>query len=179
MKTYPRIGAAAVAVLLALALVAATISAKDKKPRSLGDQVRRELIMLPYYSVFDWLGYELKGNQVTLSGQVTRPSLKSDAEAAVKDIEGVGSVLNNIEVLPLSPNDDRIRRAVFRTLYAENSPLFRYGVGAVDSIHIIVKNGNVTLVGTVNSEMDKNIAGVRTNSVTGVFSVTNNLTVGG
>ena len=168
---------AALALLVALAVVVPGAMA-DKKPRSLGDQVRRELIMLPYYSVFDWLGYELKGNQVTLEGQVTRPSLRSDAEAVVKDLEGVGSVVNNIEVLPNSPNDDRIRRAVYRTLYAENSPLFRYGVGAVDSIHIIVKNGNVTLVGTVNTEMDKNIAGIRANGVTGVFSVTNNLTVG-
>ena len=179
MKPWKKMVVGALALLVVLALMAPTISAKDKKPRSLGDQVRRELIMLPYYTVFDWLGYELKGDQVTLSGQVIRTTLKSDAEAVVKEIEGVGSVINNIEVLPVSPNDDRIRRAVFRTLYAENSPLFRYGVGAVDSIHIIVKNGHVTLVGTVNSEMDKNIAGVRTNSVAGVFSVTNNLTVGG
>ncbi len=174
-----RLVVVALAALAVSLLAAPAMAAKQKKQRSLGDQVRRELIMLPYYSVFDWLGYELKGDQVTLSGQVIRPSLKSDAEAVVKEIEGVGSVVNNIEVLPNSPNDDRIRRAVFRTLYAENSPLFRYGVGAVDSIHIIVRNGHVTLVGMVNSEMDKNIAAVRTNSVSGVFSVTNNLTVGG
>ena len=176
MYPYKKMIGVALALVVA---VAAPGAMGDKKPRSLGDQIRRELVMLPYYSVFDWLGYELKGNQVTLVGQVARPSLRSDAESAVKDVEGVGSVVNNIEVLPNSPNDDRIRRAVFLTLYAENSPLFRYGVGAVDSIHIIVKNGNVTLVGTVNTEMDKNIAGIRTNSVAGVFSVTNNLTVGG
>ena len=178
MSLNKRIMVAGLTLLVALVLLAPAAMA-DKKPRTLGDQIRRELIMLPYYSVFDWLGYELKGNQVTLEGQVTRPTLRSDAEASVKDLEGVGSVVNNIEVLPNSPNDDRIRRAVYRTLYAENSPLFRYGVGAVDSIHIIVKNGNVTLVGTVNTEMDKNIAGIRANGVTGVFSVTNNLTVGG
>ena len=178
MYLHKRILVAGLVFFVALVLVAPGAVA-DKKPRSLGDQIRRELLLLPYYSVFDWLGYELKGNQVTLSGQVTRPTLRSDAEAAVKDLEGVGSVINNIEVLPNSPNDDRIRRAVYRTLYAENSPLFNYGVGAVNSIHIIVKNGNLTLVGRVNSEMDKNIAGVRANGVAGVFKVTNELTVGG
>ena len=111
------------------------------------------------------------------SGQVTRPTLKSDAERVVKKIEGVSNVVNNIEVLPLSPNDDRIRVAVYRALYAGNSTLFRYSLGAVGSIHIVVENGNVTLAGRVDSEMDKDIANIRANGVSGVFSVTNNLVV--
>jgi hyperosmotically inducible periplasmic protein len=141
-------------------------------------EVRHELLLLPYYSVFDNLSYRVDGDTVELSGQVTRPTLKSDAERAVKNIEGVSKVVNNIEVLPLSPNDDRIRLDVYRALYGQNSPLFRYSLGAVGSIHIIVKNGNVTLVGQVDSEMDKNIANIRANGVSGVFSVTNDLTVG-
>jgi hyperosmotically inducible protein len=114
---------------------------------------------------------------VILQGQVTRPTLKSDAENVVKKIEGVANVTNRIEVLPLSPNDDRIRRAVYRTLFNFNSPLHRYGLGAVPSIHIIVKNGNVTLKGVVSSQADSNLANVRANGVSGVFSVKNELTV--
>src|SRR6266542_4334240 len=110
-------------------------------------EVRHELVMLPYYTVFDNLSYRIDGATVELSGQVTRPTLKSDAERVVKKIEGVSNVVNNIDVLPLSPNDDRIRFAVYRALYAGNSTLFRYSLGAVGSIHIIVENGNVTLIG--------------------------------
>jgi hyperosmotically inducible protein len=115
---------------------------------------------------------------VTLYGQVTRPTLKSDAEAAVKSIEGVSSVVNNIEVLPVSPMDDQLRRAVYRAIYGEPA-LSRYSIQAVPSIHIIVKNGNVTLEGVVDNETDKNLAGLRANGVPNVFSVKNNLAVAG
>lgn len=139
-------------------------------------EVRHELVLLPYYSVFDNLTYSVSGDVVTLGGQVTRPTLKSDAENVVKKIEGVSKVINNIEVLPLSPNDDQIRRAVYRAIYS-NDVLSRYSLGAVPPIHIIVKNGNVTLEGVVSSEMDKNVANIQANGVPGVFSVTNNLRV--
>ena len=142
-------------------------------------EIRRELVMLPYYSVFDNLEYKIDGYEVTLLGQVTRPTLKSDAENAVKDVEGVTKVTNQIEVLPPSPTDDRIRRAVYYSLFAENSPLFRYGWGAVPPIHIIVKNGRLTLVGVVDSDSDKNTAALLAKSVSGIFSVTNNLRVAG
>jgi hyperosmotically inducible protein len=140
-------------------------------------EVRHELVLLPYYTVFDNLSYRIDGTTVELSGQVIRPTLKSDAESVVKKIEGVSNVVNDIKVLPLSPNDDRIRIGVYRALYAGNGPLFRYSLGAVGSIHIIVENGNVTLVGQVDSEMDRDIANIRANGVSGVFSVTNNLVV--
>ncbi|MGH9839680.1 MAG: BON domain-containing protein [Blastocatellia bacterium] len=153
---------------------------EDRVRAYLIKEVRHELVTLPYYSVFDWLQFEVQPDgAVTLQGQVTRPTLKSDAENVVKDVEGVTKVNNRIEVLPLSPNDDRIRRAVFQTLFNFDSPIYRYGMGAVPSIHIIVKNGNVTLKGIVDNEGDKNLANVRVNGVPGVFSVKNELTIGG
>ncbi len=153
---------------------------EDRERAYLIKEVRHELIMLPYYGVFDWLQFEVQGDgTVTLLGQVTRPTLKSDAGNVVKDVEGVTKVNNQIEVLPLSPNDDRIRRAVYQSLFNFNSPIFRYGMGAVPSIHIIVKNGNVTLKGNVDNEGDRNLANVRANGVSGVFSVKNELAVGG
>lgn len=138
-------------------------------------QVRHQLLMLPWYSVFDNLAFEVDRDKVTLIGEVTRPVLKSDAEAAVKSIEGVASVRNNIEVLPLSPMDDQLRRALYRTIYS--GPLQRYSLGAVPSIHIIVKNGHVILEGVVDNEMDRNIANIRANQVPNVFSVKNNLII--
>ncbi len=141
-------------------------------------EIRHELVMLPYYSLFDWLQFEVQQDgDVTLKGEVTRPNLKSDAENVVKKIEGVEKVVNQIEVLPLSPNDDRIRRAVYRAIFNFNSPLFRYATVAVPSIHIIVKNGNVTLKGVVASQADSNLANIKANGVSGVFSVKNDLTV--
>jgi hyperosmotically inducible protein len=139
-------------------------------------EVRHELVMLPYYGVFDNLAFKVDGYKVTLLGEVTRPTLKSDAEAVVRKIEGVESVDNQIEVLPLSPNDDRIRRAVYRAIYGQAS-LNRYALQAIPPIHIIVKNGDVRLEGVVASEGDKNLAGIRAKGVSGVFSVTNNLRV--
>ncbi len=130
--------------------------------------------MLPYYGVFDNLAYRVRGYDVDLFGQVTRPTLKSDAEHAVKSIEGVEHVVNRIEVLPLSPNDDRIRVAVYRAVFGHQAML-RYAIQAVPPIHIIVKNGNVALEGVAASEMDRNIANIQARSVPGVFGVTNNL----
>ena len=139
-------------------------------------EVRHELVMLPYLTVFDNLGYKVDGYDVTLVGQVTKPSLKSDAEAAVKRIEGVEKVDNQIEVLPLSPMDDRIRQSLYRAIYGY-PPLQRYAMPVLKPIRLMVKNGHVTLEGVVDSEADKNIVGVRANGVSGVFSVKNNLVV--
>jgi hyperosmotically inducible periplasmic protein len=149
-----------------------------KYQEKLAKEVRHQLVMLPWYSVFDNLEYKVEGDKVALYGQVTRPTLKSDAEAAVKSIEGVASVVNNIEVLPLSPMDDQLRRAVYRAIYGDTA-LSRYSIQAVPSIHIIVKNGNVTLEGVVDNETDKNVANLRANGVPNVFSVKNNLVVAG
>ena len=166
--------------LFALIAAAAAVSA-DQRPSGRGTdriirEVRHELVMLPYYGVFDNLAYKVEGYTVTLLGQVTRPTLKSDAENVVKKIEGVEKVKNEIEVLPLSPADDRIRRAEYRAIYGD-TVLNRYALQAVPPIHIIVKNGNVTLEGVVATEADKNVANIRANGVSGVFSVTNNLRV--
>jgi len=139
-------------------------------------EVHHELVMLPYYGVFDDLAYRVNGTTVTLLGYVTRPTLKSDAENVVKRIEGVERVENQIQVLPLSPMDDRIRMAEYRAIYGQ-APLDRYALQAVPPIHIIVDNGKVTLVGVVANQGDKDMANIRANSVSGVFSVTNNLQV--
>ena len=139
-------------------------------------EVRHELVMLPYLGVFDNLEYKVDGSTVTLVGQVTRPTLKSDAENVVKKIEGVEKVNNQIEVLPLSPNDDRIRRAVYMAL-ARSPQLDRYFMQAVAPIRIIVKNGNVTLEGVVSSQGDSDMANITAKGVSGAFSVTNHLRV--
>lgn len=151
---------------------------EEKYREKLAKEVRHQLVLLPYYSVFDNLAFKIDGDKVTLLGQVVRPTLKSDSEAAVKSIEGVAAVVNNIEVLPVSPMDDQLRIAVYRAIY-HDSALFRYGESAVPSIHIIVKNGNVTLVGVVDNESDKNLAYIRASGVPNVFSVKNELTVAG
>ena len=139
-------------------------------------EVRHELVMLPQYSIFDNLAYKVDDGTVTLLGQVKNAVLKDSAEKAVKSIEGVERVDNQIEILPPSPNDDRIRRKIATAIF--NDPqLFRYSMGAVPPIHIIVNRGHVTLEGVVDNQTDKNVAGIRANSVPGVFSVTNNLRV--
>lgn len=142
----------------------------------LSNQVRHQLVMLPFYSVFDNLQYKVEGGKVTLLGQVRLPNVKSDAEYAVKHIEGVEAVDNQIQVLPTSFNDDRIRRAEFRAIYSFPG-LQMYALRSVPTIHIIVDNGHVTLEGSVARESDKDAAGIRTNAVPGTFSVTNNLRV--
>jgi len=149
---------------------------EPKSRQNLIREVRHQLVLLPYYSVFDNLAFRVEGDTVILEGQVVRPTLKSDAEAAVKNIEGIGRVVNNIEVLPPSPMDDQIRRAVYRAIFGDPA-LARYAESAVPSIHIIVKNGHVTLVGVVDSETDKNLVNLRVNGVPNVFSVKNELVV--
>ena len=173
-----------VAIALALSLsffsgltAQASSEQRPATPRTverLQESVRRELIMLPFYGVFDNFTYAVDGYIVTLSGQVTRPTLKSDAEAAVKRIEGVEKVVNNIEVLPVSPSDERIRLASYRAIYGQGA-LERYAMQAVPPIHIIVKNGHVTLEGVVSTQADKTMADLKAKGVSGVFSVTNNL----
>jgi hyperosmotically inducible protein len=139
-------------------------------------EVRHELLMLPYFGVFDYIAFQVKGDTVILQGEVTRPTLKSDAENVVKHIEGVQRVVKNIEVLPPSPMDDQLRLALYRAIYGY-PPLEKYALGVQKAIRIIVKNGRVTLEGVVDSETDKNLVTVRANSVPGIFSVTNNLRV--
>ena len=140
-------------------------------------EVHHELVLLPFYGVFDNLAYKVDGDgTVTLLGQVARPVLKSDAENSVKRIEGVERVVNNIEALPTSPFDDRIRRDTYRAIYG-NEVLSQYSLRAVPPIHIIVKGGHVALEGVVARAMEKQVAGVQANSVSGVFSVKNNLRV--
>jgi hyperosmotically inducible protein len=154
----------------------ALCQSSDKAHARLVKEVGHELRMLPYYSVFDNFGYKVDGNNVTLVGQVTRPTLKSDAERVVKSIEGVETVNNQIEVLPLSPNDDRLRIAVYNAL-ASKPGIDRYFRQAMPSIHIIVKNGTVTLEGIVDSQGDKDRVNIYANGVPGVFKVINNLQV--
>ncbi len=140
------------------------------------NKVRREIVTLPYYGVFDNVSFRVEGDTVYLMGHVNRPTLKSSAANVVKRIEGVNRVVNEIEVLPLSRHDDLVRVGVLRAVYSQ-SGLQRYGYGANPSIHIIVKNGHVTLEGVVANQMDRNIAGIRANGVFGAFGVTNNLRV--
>ena len=143
-------------------------------------EVRHELITLPYYDVFDWLEAEIQPDgTVVLRGQVVRPTTKSDAEGRVKRLEDVKQVINEVEVLPVSPNDNRLRMAIYRTLFNYNSPLFRYAIQSVPSIHIIVKNGRATLKGLVASEQDKQLAYMRARGVAGLFEVRNELQVEG
>lgn len=154
-------------------------SAQTSVQQRLARQVRNELQTLPYYSVFDWLEFEVQpGGVVVLRGQVTTPpDTKSTAEAYVKDVEGVTRVINNIEVLPVSANDQRLREALYRSVYS--GPLFRYQVGSLQSIHIIVENGRATLKGFVDSEGDKTLAYTQARTVSGVFEVNNQLVVRG
>ena len=149
----------------------------DARTRRVETEVRRELMTLPNYGVFDHLAFRVEpGGTVRLLGQVIRPTLKTDAERRLKGLPGVETVINDIEVLPTSPGDDRIRLAIARNIYRTET-LERYGFQAQPSIHIIVKNGNVTLEGVVDSETDKTIAGLKANEVGGVFQVKNNLVV--
>ncbi|HEV2418860.1 MAG TPA: BON domain-containing protein [Terriglobia bacterium] len=162
------------------ALATTTAPPTNDSPRYeawLTKQVRHDLVTLPWYGVFDNLEYQVHGTEVVLSGQVVDPVTKSDAANTVKRLEGVTRVENNIHVLPLSPADNSIRIAEYRTIYSEPA-LSRYGLGAIPSIHIIVDNGHVTLEGAVDSATDSNIAALRANMVPGVFSVTNHLRVG-
>jgi hyperosmotically inducible protein len=141
-------------------------------------RIRHELATLPYYGVFDWLQFEVRpNNTVVLRGQVVRPTTKSDAEARVKDIDGVRGVINEIQVLPVSPQDDRLRIALYRALYDWNSPLFRYATQSIPPIHIIVDHGRATLKGIVDSKADAQLAYMRARGVSGLFDVKSDLVV--
>lgn len=148
----------------------------DKARDRLIREVRHEIVTLPFFDVFDNIAFRVDGYTVTLMGQVTDPTVKGDAERAVKGIEGVERVNNQIEVLPLSPNDDRLRRALFVAIYGYDG-LQRYALPVIKPIRIIVKNGRVSLEGVVANEMDKQLAYMRANGVPGLFAVTNNLKV--
>lgn len=139
--------------------------------------IRKEILTLPYYGVFDAIGYQITGTTVTLSGYVVRPTTKSDAEESIADISGVSRVVNNIEVLPLSPSDDRLRARILQTLANQGGSLYRYFLGSNPSIRIIVNRGRVSLEGFADSRGDANRAYILTRGVSGSFAVTNNLKV--
>jgi len=156
----------------------------ESRPRAEGDQayltkeIRKELVTLPFYGVFDWFEYKVEPDgTVHLAGQVTRPTLKKDAQRRVEKVEGVDRVINQIEVLPLSPNDERLRRAVYRELFNFNSPLFRYGQQPVPSIHIIVSRGRLVLKGVVANKGDSDLANIKARGVPGLFEVRNDLKI--
>jgi len=151
--------------------------AGDATEGRIATEVRHQLLMLPYYGIFDDLAFNLQGGAVTLIGAVVWPALKSDAGNVVKKIEGVTQVINEIKVLPPSPMDDQIRRAEFRAIYGDPQLSIRYGYRALPSIHIIVDNGHVTLEGVVANQADKDLINIRANGVPNVFSVTNNLQI--
>jgi hyperosmotically inducible periplasmic protein len=171
-----RIAAWALTAILAGFAPSIYASNRANSPGTVEERVRHELAMLPYYNVFDNLSFRVDDGVVTLFGEVTRPVVKEDAARAVKRVEGVTAVNDQIEVLPLSPFDNQIRRSTYRAIYGFPA-LQRYALGVVPSIHIIVKNGNVTLEGVVATEQDKQMAFMRANSVPNVFSVENHLRV--
>ena len=170
------LGAGASGAMFAATPVPAPTTGNDvnRSDSALAERIRKELVTLPFYGIFDNLAFQVDGGKVTLLGQVTRPTLQSGAANVVKRLEGVTGVVNNIEVLPLSPFDDGVRLRVARAIYGSTS-LSRYGLGAQPSIRIIVKNGEVTLEGVVLNSGDRNIANLKANGVFGVFKVNNNL----
>jgi hyperosmotically inducible protein len=151
-------------------------SGEERYTPSLEHEIHHQIQVLPFYSVFDHIGFSLVGAKVTLTGQVLRPTLKEHAEAVLRSLQGVAVVVNQIELLPASPSDDEVRRGVYRAIY-EDSTLARYGAQTIPTIHIIVKNGNVALEGFVNSATDKTLAGTRASAVANVTNVRNNLIV--
>ena len=166
-------------IVITLLLVTASAFAQNAKSQDrIVREVRHELLMLPYFGVFDYIAFKVEGDNVTLLGSVVKPVTKSDAENAVKHIEGVEKVDNQIEVLPPSSQDDGLRLRLFRAIY-QTPGLEKYELGVQKPIRIIVKSGRVTLEGVVDNEADKNLAGLRANTVSGIFSVTNNLQVTG
>lgn len=176
---YKKLARLLVLVLFSGILVTAHEAMGQTNPRIVRE-VRHELVTLPYYGVFDWLEYEVQNNgTVILRGQVVRPTTKSDAEGRVKDIDGVTGVVNQIEVLPVSPSDDRARRALYRAIYNFNSPLFRYATQSVPPIHLVVKRGHAVLKGVVANRADAQQAYIRARGVPGLFSVKNELIVEG
>ena len=178
MKLRPLILFASLAALVSLGTAqdAPRDQPSAKSQERIIKQVRHQLLMLPYVTAFDYLAFKVDGSTVTLLGQVTKPVNKSDAESAIKHIEGVEKVDDQIEVLPPAPLDDRLRRQLYRAIYRYPA-LEKYSLGVQKPIRIIVKGGHVTLEGVVDNEGDKNLAYIRANGVSGAFSVTNNLQV--
>ena len=177
LRMKNKILALAVAFFIATSAALAATSPKNNDAQyGTEREIRKELVKLPYYGVFDNLAFKLDGDTVTLFGQVVRPSTRKDAERRVAKIEGVERVINRIEVLPLSSFDDSIRVRTYRAVFRSGG-LYRYAQGTNPSVHIIVKNGHVTLEGVVANEGDRNLANIAARGVSGVFSVTNNLRV--
>ena len=180
VQKFSRLAAALALAMLAAGTYsasAATTQDQTTDQQRLNNKVRHALVMVPWYGVFDNLQYSINGTEVVLSGEVVQPVTKHDAEGAVKHVEGVTRVVDNITVLPLSRFDDQIRRAEYRAIFGQPE-LSRYSMGTNPSIHIIVNNGHVTLEGVVGNQMDANVARIRALGVPGVFSVTNNLRIG-
>jgi len=169
---------AAIAVLSVVPAMGQRYRGIEVTNPQLAKKIRHELVTLPYYGVFDNLGYSINGNTVTLYGQVVRPTTRSSAENRVKRLAGVSRVVNNIKVLPLSGFDDNIRAATYRSL-ARTGGLYRYLQGVNPSIHIVVDRGHITLEGVVSNKGDRTLANMAARSVSGAFSVTNNLRVEG
>jgi len=167
---------AAIAFMAPLATAAPGNSSRDASDPVVAKEVRKKLVTLPFYGVFDNLAFKVDGDTVTLFGHVTRPTTRKDAERRVAKIEGIDRVINKIEVLPVSSFDDSIRVRTYRAVFRSGG-LYRYAMGANPSIHIVVNRGHVTLEGVVSSEMDSRLAYIAANGVPGVFSVTNNLRV--
>ncbi len=164
--------------LLVAAQLKSPTSRDANRLQTLKEEVRHQLVMLPYYSVFDWLQAQVRPDgTVTLMGEVTRPTTKDDAENRVKKLESASGVTNKIEVLPLSPMDDDLRLALYRAIFRYSSPLFRYATQSVPPIHIIVKNGHVTLKGVVANQMDSQLAYMAARGVPGTFEVKNELQI--
>lgn len=173
----------AVLILGLIGMTAGTVSAQVvsvefSERTEMSEKVRKEILGLPYYGAFDAIGFDIKGDTVILNGYVVRPLTKDDAEDEVAEIPGVRRVINNIEVLPVSPNDDRIRLRVQSSI-ADKGALYRYLLGANPSIRIVVKNGRVMLEGYVANEADRNLANIAAREVSGTFEVTNNLKIEG
>jgi len=163
-------------LLVVLVVLGQPLVVRSQVNARLVREVRHELATLPYYGVFDWLEFEIQpDNTVVLRGQVVRPTTKSDAEGRIKDIERVSRVVNQIETLPVSPSDDRLRLALYRQIYGFNSPLFRYATQSIPAIHLIVNRGHATLKGVVANKGDAQLAYVRARGVPGLFSVKNEL----
>jgi hyperosmotically inducible periplasmic protein len=175
-----RIKSKILALAVAFFIVATTAMAASNTQNNVNFQttkeIRKEILKLPYYGVFDNIAFEVKNDTVILYGQVVRPTTRSDAARRVAKVEGIDRVVNKIEVLPLSRFDDEIRARTYRAVFSKGG-LYRYAAGTNPSVHIIVKNGRVTLEGVVANRSDSNLANLAANGVSGVFSVTNNLRV--
>ena len=176
MRIRSLVSLATLLALSCLSTAAQDNQASAKSQERIVREVRHELLMLPYFGVFDYIAFKVDGGTVTLLGQVVKPVLKSDAQNAVKRIEGVDRVDNQIETLPPSSMDDRLRIQLFHAIYGYPS-LEKYSLGVQKPIRIIVKNGHVTLEGVVDNQGDKDLANIRAKGVPGTFSVDNNLQV--